>query len=376
MALSKYTFGDLIEQCFIRNSDGIYGEDSTIGVNIDKEIRVMKGDSSNKDLETFYIVKPDFFVYNPRGSRKLGLGYNSTDNTYITTFNNVIFRVKDVARKTVLPIYLFMYLSRQEWDRKAEFSSWGSSTEVFAWNTFCETEIDLPPFQIQQKFVAVYDSMVANQRVYESGLEDLKLTCDTYIERLRREMPHTPIDEYIELCEEKNTELAYGIDTVKGVSIEKRFIETKADMSGVSLKPYLLIEPDAFAYVTITSRNGEKISLAHNASDETYICSSSYVVFRVGKKNKLIPNYLKIFFNRPEFNRYTRFHSWGSAREAFAWDDMQEVKIPIPDIEVQQSIVNIYAAYLARREINEKLKTQIKDICPVLIKGSLKEAGA
>ena len=147
-------------------------------------------------------------------------------------------------------------------------------------------------------------------------------------------------------------------------------------MGGVSLRPYLLVEPDAFSFVTITSRNGEKISLAHNGSDETYICSSSYVVFRVAKKDALIPSYLKIFFNRPEFNRYARFHSWGSAREAFGWDDMQEVKIPIPDIKVQQSIVNIYNAYLTRREINEKMKAQIKDICPILIKGSLEEASA
>ncbi|MCL2053338.1 MAG: restriction endonuclease subunit S [Oscillospiraceae bacterium] len=142
----------------------------------------------------------------------------------------------------------------------------------------------------------------------------------------------------------------------------------------MSLKPYLIVEPDSFSYVTITSRNGEKISLAHNGSNNTYICSFSYVAFKVSKKDKMIPSYLKIFFNRPEFNRYARFHSWGSAREAFSWEDMCAVKIPIPDIVVQQSIVNIYNAYLKRREINEKMKSQIKDICPILIKGSLEEA--
>jgi len=82
-----------------------------------------------------------------------------------------------------------------------------------------------------------------------------------------------------------------------------------------------------------------------------------------------------MYFTRSEFDRYARFHSWGSARETFTWDDLSEVKIPIPeDISVQQDIVNIYKAYIARREINEALKTQIKDICPVLIKGSCEEA--
>ncbi|MDR3093162.1 MAG: restriction endonuclease subunit S [Bacteroidales bacterium] len=85
---------------------------------------------------------------------------------------------------------------------------------------------------------------------------------------------------------------------------------------------------------------------------------------------------MRIFFSRGEFDRYTRFHSWGSARETFGIDDMREVKIPIPDIAVQQAVVDIYDAYLARREINERLKAQIKDLCPILIKGSLEEASA
>jgi len=145
-------------------------------------------------------------------------------------------------------------------------------------------------------------------------------------------------------------------------------------MQGVSLKPYYIVAPDEFAYVTVTSRNGEKMSLAHNGSDNTYICSSSYVVFRVSDTEKLLPSYLRIFFSRTEFDRYARFHSWGSARETFNWEDMQEVKIPIPEIGVQKSIVDIYNAYIMRREINEKLKAQIKDLCPILIKGSLEEA--
>ena len=81
-----------------------------------------------------------------------------------------------------------------------------------------------------------------------------------------------------------------------------------------------------------------------------------------------------MFFNRTEFDRYDRFHSWGTARETFTWNDLIEVELPIADIEVQKSIVDIYTAYKERKEINEKLKKQIKDICPILIKGSIEEA--
>ena len=145
-------------------------------------------------------------------------------------------------------------------------------------------------------------------------------------------------------------------------------------MTGVSLKPYYLVKPEEFAYVTVTSRNGEKISLAMNNSDETYICSSSYVVYKCRDKNKLLPQYLMLYFSRSEFNRYARFNSWGSARETFDWSEMCSVKIPIPDIDIQKAIASIYNCYIERKSINEKLKSQIKDICPILIKGSIEEA--
>ena len=80
-----------------------------------------------------------------------------------------------------------------------------------------------------------------------------------------------------------------------------------------------------------------------------------------------------LFLTRGEFDRYARFHSWGSARETFDWDEMCNVDIPIPDIKVQEAIAEVFAVYNARKRINEQLKAQIKDICPILIKGSLEE---
>lgn len=372
MGSTEYTFGQLIELCFIKNSDGKYKEESAIGVNIDKEIRAMKGDASGKDLEAFYLVQPDFFVYNPRGSRKLGLGYNDSKNTYITTFNNMIFRVRDDARQTVLPKYLYLYLSRKEWDRKAEFLAWGSSTEVFTWDTFCETTLLLPSISVQQKYVDVYDSMIANQRVYERGLEDLKLTCDAYLDVLRRNLPHEEIGTYLIPCDERNRG-RLGVESVRGIAISKELISTKANLDGVELGNYKVMPAGSIAFVSDTSRRGDKISIAQNKSIEDHLVSSISTVFSTNP-DKLLSSYLMMFFSRAEFNRYARFNSWGSARETFSWDDMCEVKLPIPELEVQQSIVNIYNAYLTRREINDKLKSQIKDLCPILIRGSLEEA--
>ena len=144
-------------------------------------------------------------------------------------------------------------------------------------------------------------------------------------------------------------------------------------MEGVGLNNYKVVAPGQFAYVPDTSRRGDKISLALNTSENTYLVSSISIVFDT-QKDVLLPEYLMLFFGRSEFDRYARFHSWGSARETFDWSEMCDVQIPIPDIKIQQYIVNIYTAYLLRKEIDEQLKVQVKNVCPILIKGSLEEA--
>ena len=374
MGLTKYKFGELIELTNEKNINRLYGEDNAIGVNIDKIIMPMRGNFTEKDFPNFHLVPPRHFAYNPRGSRKLGIGFNDTEKTFIITFNDNVFKVKESAKEKLLDTYLFMYLCRKEWDRYAEFISWGSSTEVFDWNIFCEERISLPPLLIQQEYVDIYSAMLENQKSYERGLDDLRIVCEGYLDNLRSTLPQKRIGDYIELSEDKNESDKYNLDDVRGISVDKRFIETKANMRDVNLRPYHIVRPEEFAYVADTSRRGEKIAIAFNDTEETYICSSSYVVFRCKDENKLLPRYLRIYFERSEFDRYARFHSWGSARETFDYTEMEEVSIPIPDISVQRAIADIFESYTNRRLINERLKSQIKDICPILIKGSIEEA--
>ena len=171
----------------------------------------------------------------------------------------------------------------------------------------------------------------------------------------------------INLCDERNNSLVYTIDDVKGISIQKVFIETKADMSDVSLSPYILVKPDDFAYVTVTSRNGEKITLAHNDTDKTYIVSSSYIVFRISKPNIILSDYLFMYFNRPEFDRYARFNSWGSARETFSWEDMCDIDIELPPLPVQQKYVDIYNAMIENQRCYEQGLDDLKLVCDAFL---------
>lgn len=372
MGLSKIRLGDYIERSTANNSNLKYGEELIAGVNNTGVFTTPKGSTAGVNLKPYKIVQNGAFVYNPTRLDLGSIAYR-TEGLCIVSHLYMIFYLTEEGKKIINPQWLFMYFRRKEFQREVTFRNFGSQRPEFNFEDMSDIVVPLPPLDIQQKYVDVYNAMLANQQSYERGLEDLKLTCDSYIDQLRSKYPLQKLGAFISLSEAKNEDLQYGIDDVRGVSIEKKFIDTKANMEGVSLRPYAVVKPDEFAYVTVTSRNGGKISLAHNNTQDSYICSSSYVIFAVTNTNALLPSYLAMLFRRGEFDRYARFHSWGSARETFDWDEMCDVKIPVPSIEIQQDIVNIYEAYLTRKEINDKLKSQIKDLCPILIKGSLEE---
>lgn len=134
-------------------------------------------------------------------------------------------------------------------------------------------------------------------------------------------------------------------------------------MEGVSLTSYKLMPPHYFAYVPDTSRRGDKISLALNTTAETFLVSSISVVFSVSRSDILLTDYLFMYFNRPEFDRYARFNSWGSARETFDWSEMCDIDIELPPIEIQQKYVDIYNAMLANQRDYENGLEDLKLAC-------------
>lgn len=272
-------------------------------------------------------------------------------------------------QKIVLSDYLFLNFKRDEWDREACYQSWGTSTEVFSWDSFCDMEIELPPISIQQKYVDVYNAMLENQKNYERGLDDLKLVCDAYIENLRRQIPCESIEGYITRHDIRNG--INGSQNVMGVSTSKEFKEPTSKVNKNELANYKVVKPRQISFVQ-TTHNEKVFCNAFNNTDKDVVVTSVNEVFSANEE-KLLPEYLVMFLNRSEFDRYARFHSWGSARETFTWNDLIKVEIPIADINIQMAIVDIFKVYKERKEINEKLKLQLKDICPILIKGSIEE---
>ena len=370
MPLIKCKLGELIELVDERNLDGLR---NFYGVNIDKEFIPTVADTSTLNEKKYKVVRKNRFACNLMHVGRdvaIPIAFHQSDEPIIVSPAYFTFEV--TATDKILPEYFFMLFRSKEKDRLGWFLSDSSVRANLEWKTFCDIEINLPPLAVQKKFIAVYNALLENKKAYERGLDDLKLVCDGYIENLRRNMPREKIGNYIELIDERNADNLYTTEDVRGLGTTKEIITTKADLDGVNLENYKVVQPEQFAYVADTSRRGDKISLAHNMDDKIFLVSSISIVFSTDAE-KLLPQYLMLFFNRSEFDRYARFHSWGSAREVFTWKDLCEVEVPIPDIKIQQSIAAIYEVLRTRKKILERLKTQIKNICPILIKGSLDE---
>ena len=373
MALTKYKLGYLIEPCDERNYDGIYTLDDIKGISTGKEFIDTKANMDGVSLSSYKVVKNQEFAYvadTSRRGEKIAIAFNDGGKAVLISSIYTVFRV---SKSNLLSSdYLFMYFNRPEFDRYARFNSWGSARETFDWDTMCDIDIELPDLPTQQKYVDIYKAMVANQQSYERGLEDLKLVCDGYIEDLRRKMPCEKIGQYIDRHDVRNG--PNGTKNVMGISTSKCFREPTSKVNKNELANYKVCLPRQIGFVQ-TTHNEKVFTYAFNNTDEDIVVSSVNEVFST-QEDKLYPEYLCMFFNRTEFDRYARFHSWGSARETFTWSDLIEVEIPIPDIEIQKSIANVYSVYVKRKEINEQLKAQIKDICPILIRGSLEEGKA
>ena len=363
--------GELIELNNEKNISGKLTKTDVVGMTITKEIIPTKANLNNSDLNKFIIIRPNDFVYNPRThGKRIGLGFNDTNKSFLISWNNISFRVKKTKLEEINPIFLFMWFNRNEWDRNATFNSWGSSTEVFSWEEMCDMKIPLPNIKIQNKYVSIYKAMQDNLKVYQSKLNDLEITYTGYIEDLRKKYESKKINKYIELVTDSNTNLQYKLNDVMGISNEKIIIPTKANASKNDLSKFTIIKPNDFIY---NPRNGVAIGL--NRTKNNYIISWNNTAFRIKNEytDKLNPRYLMMFFKRKEWNRRVRFDSWGSSTEIYSFSDLGETKVPIPSMEIQESVSNILDIYYKRKEYIEKVISIINKICPILVKGAIQE---
>ena len=373
MGLSKQTLKGMIEYSDLRNEAGLYNEDDVIGVSTNKDMIPTKANLDGVNLLNYKIFPPKSFAYVADTSRrgdKIALTYNNTNKTYIVSTWYVVFHLNEEAKNVLMPEYLFLFFNRSEFDRYARTNSWGSAREYFWFEDMEDVMITLPSIEQQRKYVDVYLSLQNNLATYQSKVDDLKLVCDGYIEKLRRDyLTNNPfkmvrIGDYITKRIEINDDGKIQLE--QGINIQKQFITPQRANS--NLYGRRIVRKGDIAYCT--QLNNENVAVAYRDGEDCVV-SSVYDIIYVNDVSSLLPKYLMLWLVRPEFGRYVYTRSTGSAYEFLSFDDLADYKIPLPDLKVQQAIVNIYDCANKRKAIAAQLKEQLNNLCPILIKGSL-----
>ena len=363
MGLSKIRIGDVISQVDERNSFGIT---DFYGINIFKEFMPTVANTENLDNSKYKIVRKNRFVYSGMQTGRdkcIRISMFMKDSPVIVSPAYTTF---EVDQEKILPEYFFMLFLSKEKDRLGWFHSDGSVRANLDWDVFCDLEFEIPDVPTQQKYVDIYDAMCANQKAYEKGLDDLKLTCDAYIEELRRKMPCEKIGDYISFFNEKNIDESITLE--QGVNIKKEFITPQRGNS--SLASRKIVKTGHIVYCT--QLNNENVAVALRDGPNCVV-SPVYDVVEISRPQIMLGEYLLLWMQRPEFGRYVYWASTGTSYEFLSPENLQNYKIPVPSINVQKSIANIHKVFVERKRINEKLKQQIKNICPILIKGAIEE---
>jgi type I restriction enzyme S subunit len=370
---NQVKLGDYIQLCDERNTDGEYKLNQVRGISILKKLIETKADMQDVPLFSYKILKPREFAYvtvTSRNGEKISLAINDSKETYMVSSSYLVF--KSINKDQLLPEYLYLMLSRIEFDRLSRFNSWGSARETFDWSEFCRLQIPLPDLYIQQELVDTYNGLKALAEHNEALIKLLTEACQAYIVDCKKKYPKVELIEYIHEINDQNYQGEYVLEDVRGVSIQKKFIDTKANMDEVPLNKYKIVKDGMFAFNVNTARMGEKFAIAL-CKDDIYLVSTIYGVFEIKDKSILLPEYLYIIFNRDDFDRYVRFNSWGSARETFTYSELCQVSIPLPPIEVQQAIVDIYNCSEAAKNIANEAREKMTILCPALVQKALHE---
>lgn len=365
----RVRLGDYIERSTSNNRKLEYGAELIEGVTNEGKFAPPKGNTVDIDLQPYKIVNNGAFVYNPSRLDLGSIAYR-TDGLCIVSHLYIVFYLNEAGKKRINPEYLFMYFRRNEFYREVTFRNFGSQRPEFNFNDMSDIMVPLPSLTVQQKYVDIYKAMVANLQSYEHGLEDLKLTFDALIDQIKHTADKKPMGQLLVEVDNRNAD--GSITDVQGININKQFMPSIANTTGVDLSKYKLVNKNQFAYSGMQTGRDECIRIALYKEDNPIIISPAYTVLQV-KDSSILPEYIMTWFSRKQSDRRGWFMSDASIRSNLDLDRFYETEIPVPDLKMQEAIVNLYSVYMARREISDNLKGQIKDICPILIRGSLEE---
>ena len=354
--------GELIEPKNERNSDLRYGIDLIEGVTSEGVFAPTKAVTNGINLKPYKAVRKGDFVYNPSRLNIGSLAYRDIDKMCIVSHLYVVFHIKESKSESVLPEYLLMFFRRDNFKRTIDIHNFGSQRAEFNIKQLSEIEIPLPGIEVQREYVAAYRSLQQLAEQNEALAAPLQDACTSLVIQCANKYDLIPLGKYIEPKDERNTNLEIRLS--QGISNLKRFQDPKQVAANTASDK--IVRHGQFAYNRATTRNGEKISIAYRDGEDCTV-SSAYQVFEIKDENVLNPHFLLMWFTRPEFDRYARYKSEGSAHEFFDFSAMQRVRIPLPPIEVQRSIVALYNCAEEARVIAKEAREQLKILAPAMV---------
>ena len=371
MTLTNIRLGDYIVRSTKNNRDLQYGKEYITGVNSQGVFAVPKGNTMGVDLAPYKIVQNGAFVYNPTRLELGSIAYR-TEGLCIVSHLYMVFYLTKEGKRIINPIWLYIYFRRSEFCREVTFRNFGSQRPEFNFNDMSDIIIPLPDIETQQKYVDVYNAMLANQKSYERGLEDLKLTMDSFYDKLKQSS-HKKIADIIKIYSNKNSDFSIPFSQLKGINEFGEFTNTRDSISTDDIDKYFIVDNEMYAANFMCLGNFMKFYLAYNDFGEKYLVSPACNIFSI-VDHSVNPYYFLYVLKRSEFQRKCVFLGDGNTRGGINVNDFSSMSIPVPASDKQSIISNLYRSFENRRKLNEKLKAQIKDICPILIKASIEEA--
>ena len=369
MALTKYKLGELITVCDERNS---FGLTNFYGLNINKEFMPTVANTEGLDESKYKVVRNRRFVFS-------GMQTGRDECIRISMYNGAepiivspAYTTFEISREDlVIPEYFFMLFLSKEKDRFGAFCSDGSIRSNLDWERFVDFDITLPSIDQQRKFVEIYLALQNNLAAYQSKEEELKLVCDGYLDQLKKKCGKVKVRELLEVVDRRNNKQSYS--DIQGININKEFFPTVANVDESNTKNYKVVEQKQFAFSGMQTGRDMCIRIALNEKPNPIIVSPAYTVLKIKAGSSVLTHYIMMWFSRKQIDRYGWFASDGSIRSNLDLERFLEMKIPLPDISIQQEIVNMHKCYIERSRIASQLKEQLSNLCPILIKGSLEE---
>lgn len=359
--------GDYIEEVGLK-----LGENNNIeisGINLEHGFIPTVADMNGIDISKYKLVPIDCFACNLMHigrDVKIPIAYNDTAKDIAVSPAYYIFRIKESEKDKILGYYLEMLLNRNEFGRLAWFHTDSSIRGNLLISELNDIRIPLPDIDIQQELVDTYNGLKALAEQNEALIIPLTEASQAYIVDCKKKYPEVELGEYIEPCDERNKDLSVKLS--QGISNTKEFQSPKQVAANSNNDK--IVRKGQFAYNRATTRNGEKISIAYRVGEDCTV-SSAYQIFKITNSEILNPYFLWLYFKRPEFDRYARYVSKGSAHEFFEFDEMCRVRIPLPPIEVQQAIVDLYNCAEEAKKIANEAREKMKLLCPALVQRAI-----